>query len=136
MSLLTRRLFVLLTIGVTFPLLAIASGSLETKKTMDWNPVMDAIIQVESEGKRKGGEGQLLWSYADNPRTGKRLQPHTAHERLEQALHPGRQIQHQQVASYVPAHPVVLQPAEQCRTGHPSLERRSELHRGEYTALP
>ena len=57
MSLLTRRLFVLLTIGVTFPLLAIASGSLETKKTMDWNPVMDAIIQVESEGNARAVKG-------------------------------------------------------------------------------
>ena len=46
-----------MTIGVTFPLLAIASGSLETKKTMDWNPVMDAIIQVESEGNARAVKG-------------------------------------------------------------------------------
>lgn len=42
---------------MAFPVLSIARVSGTTNKTVDWNPVMDAIIQVESEGNAKAVSG-------------------------------------------------------------------------------
>ena len=57
MSFKTRRFILLFTLSVAFHLLSIARTSPASKKSMDWNPVMDAIIQVESEGNPKAVKG-------------------------------------------------------------------------------
>lgn len=57
MSLIKRRLFLLLTLCVAFPMLVSAGGAQIKKKRVDWNPVMEAIIQVESEGNARAVKG-------------------------------------------------------------------------------
>ena len=57
MSLIKRRLFLLLALCVAFPLLTAADVEPVKRKMMDWNPVMEAIIQVESEGNAKAVKG-------------------------------------------------------------------------------
>ncbi len=57
MSLIKRRLFLLLTLCVAFPMVVSAGGAQIKKKRVDWNSVMEAIIQVESEGNARAVKG-------------------------------------------------------------------------------
>lgn len=57
MSLITRRLFLFLLLCSAFPVFTAAGGAPLKTKRMDWNPVMEAIIQVESEGNAKAVKG-------------------------------------------------------------------------------
>ena len=53
-----RRVFYLSIVLLMLPMATIAKDTKSVSKKVDWNPIMEAIIQVESEGNPRAISGQ------------------------------------------------------------------------------
>lgn len=62
-----KIVLLIFSVMMLFPVFCCGAGPAENAKKVDWNPIMDAIIQVESNGNRRARSGSSVGAMQITP---------------------------------------------------------------------